>query len=176
MAKRNQSNKTSQNVCQKLKNAINFTPFRRFHGVSSQQSHSAPTPTPPPQTTNNPIKVYISQPSSGKFIPIATAAQGGGEHLIKPKVDKVPKEMRTHDINNGDNGRFSEYITRVRDGMRTSSDLGIERIPTRKISRRDSLNDRVSNFLNRAKIKNRTIMSNNVGHDVHGNEKMIIID
>ncbi|GAA0146326.1 hypothetical protein LIER_06311 [Lithospermum erythrorhizon] len=164
MAKKNQNNKSSLNVCEKLRNSINFSAFRRHHGVTNHQQSHYSAPTPPPQSTNSPIKANVSQAVPGQFIPITTPAKNGGGQL-KPMFPT--KEKRTHDQNGGgvqgnNNGRFSEYITRVRGDMRTSSDLGIERIPTKKISRRDSLNDRVSNFLNRAKIKIRTTSS--VGH------------
>ncbi|GAA0141200.1 hypothetical protein LIER_35348 [Lithospermum erythrorhizon] len=54
--------------------------------------------------------------------------------------------------------QFSEYISRVKGGLRSESyiGIGIEPVPTKGVARRDSLNDNVSNFLSRARLKFRT--------------------
>lgn len=62
-----------------------------------------------------------------------------------------------------DDGKFSDYIRKVKGKMRTVSNIGAGKSAGKSATRRDSFNDKVSHYINRAKIKIRTTTM--VGND-----------
>ncbi|GAA0161730.1 hypothetical protein LIER_39286 [Lithospermum erythrorhizon] len=164
MANNQTSKKSQQSVYGKLKDTVFITPFKKYHPL--QES-----------TYNNPVKPYGEYgPSSGPYISNYVSQTTEKKSGTKPHASynkklmkiltrrhksaaKVDKKVDDGGSNNNDNDQFSAYINRVKGGMRSVSDIGIETVPTEKVLRRDSLNDKVSNFLSRAGIKIRTSSS-----------------
>ncbi|KAG8373825.1 hypothetical protein BUALT_Bualt11G0065500 [Buddleja alternifolia] len=73
--------------------------------------------------------------------------------------DAKTKSTKDDGVDEGkDNDKFTDYITKVKDKMRSVSNVG------RSATRRDSFNDKVSNYINRAGIKIRTTTTN-IGDD-----------
>ncbi|XP_060174732.1 uncharacterized protein LOC132605604 [Lycium barbarum] len=102
----------------------------------------------------------------------STMASGSGPNMVLVDYNHTPgkvqqkqeiKGIKSSDSNNNDN-YFSAYIDRVKNKMRTtSSSVGVDvddgggaGTIKKPVKRRDSLNDRISHFINRTKVKIRT--------------------
>ncbi|GAA0153239.1 hypothetical protein LIER_37641 [Lithospermum erythrorhizon] len=163
MAKNQTNKKSNMGIYGKLKDTVLITPFRK------SQPHTI---------DNNNHVTYYGSSSSNPFISNSTPQKTEKTHAAKPYVSynkklmkmltgtnksasKVDKKVDNDQdyYNNDDNDEFSEYINRVKGGMRSESNVGTETVPPRRVARRDSLNDKVSNFLGRARMKNRTTSS-----------------
>ncbi|KAI3449592.1 hypothetical protein Pfo_006257 [Paulownia fortunei] len=122
---------------------------------------------------NKNVTIFSSNMRSDGALPLGHVENGAPKEA-KPSVhvsaaktkslkDDVPMhqkrdEGKKMELSNS-NDKFSDYITKVKDKMRTASNVGAAKSATR----RDSFNDKISNYINRAKIKIRT--TTNVGDD-----------
>ncbi|XP_059298019.1 uncharacterized protein LOC132050669 [Lycium ferocissimum] len=100
----------------------------------------------------------------------STMASGSGPNMVPVDYNHTPgkvqqkqeiKGNKSSDSNNNDS-YFSSYIDRVKNKMRTTtSSVGVDDgggagTIRKPVKRRDSLNDRVSHYINRTKVKIRT--------------------
>ncbi|KAK4418236.1 hypothetical protein Salat_2236300 [Sesamum alatum] len=174
MARNQKTASNSDGVCKKIRNAFSIsTPFKaKIHRISSSTS-SRHHPTPRPPQTDRPVP---DDHAVRRDIFIANGESNGHERAARPA-------SKTNDDNDGrmmkkvegskSNEKFSDYIRKVKDKMRTASNVGAAAssaaAAARTSTRRDSFNDKVVNYINRAKIKIRTTTS--VGDDNGGSFK-----
>ncbi|KAL3649089.1 hypothetical protein CASFOL_005492 [Castilleja foliolosa] len=150
----NNTTKESESFCQKIHNAVG--PFgARIFRLSYQ----------PP---GSPVRI-LHQPSHSKMIPVEFESHASGQVVTERDVVIVrsrklskpsPKKGKTFESELNDENKFSDYISKVKDRMlKTASNVnGVE---TSAI--RDSFDDRVTDYIKRAKIKVRKNTS--VGDD-----------
>ncbi|EYU46627.1 hypothetical protein ABFS82_04G024200 [Erythranthe guttata] len=157
MAKKQNSSTTSEGVCKKIYRAVSINPIRStkpphiidHHPILitetipvnfEHSSSSSPTNVSAHNKAKN-VTFFSSPNFATKEVAIL-----GGDHN---KHDQVKKTERTK----ANDDKFSDYITRVKDKMKSSaSNVGGRKSATR----RDSFNDKVSSYINRAKFKIRT--------------------
>lgn len=172
MARNQQSSTNSEGVCKKIRNAFSITPFKaKIHRISDH-SCAYSHPTPQPQSSKH------SRAENKPAVPNHTVRRdiviANGEYNDQKKAARASKsttKSSNEDIGtmkkkveaSKSNEKFSDYIRKVKNKMRTASNVGAAGTATR----RDSFNDKVTNYINRAKVKIRTT-STSVGGDDKG--------
>ncbi|KAL7151336.1 hypothetical protein ABFS83_04G023900 [Erythranthe nasuta] len=156
MAKNQNSSTTSEGVCKKIYRAVSINPIRSTKPphiidhhpilitetipVKFEHSPSSPANVSAHNKTKN--VTFFSSPN---FATREVAILGGDHN----RHDQGKKTERTK----ANDDKFSDYITRVKNKMKSSaSNVGGGKSATR----RDSFNNKVSNYINRAKFKIRT--------------------
>ncbi|KAG8370699.1 hypothetical protein BUALT_Bualt13G0010500 [Buddleja alternifolia] len=141
----NKNSKNSDGMCKKIYNAI--TPFRSTARRVSRQNNENPTKIPSPQISK---MIPIEAPSKSKKM------EDLGEHkeIVIANSQKVANKYKKDDD-------FSNYIRKVKSRMiKTASNIGGG---DRTATKRDSFNDKVTNYIDHSKMKIRTTTTS-VGH------------
>ncbi|KAL9142826.1 hypothetical protein ABFS82_14G196700 [Erythranthe guttata] len=181
----NSKQRKSEGLCQKIYNAVSplRSKNRRIENppkiISSPQSKPVHITHQPSLTKMIPVE--YEPPSAGKkksnggkqghdFAGREILIVNGGKRIAKEKsvnhgsFAKARSEKKDNDDDDVHEGKFSDYINKVKNRMMKSySNVNGGGGGVGNFSRRDSFNDKVVNYINQAKVKIRTT-STNIGH------------